>query len=383
MKVLLIDAAFSAKPIYDYLIDVGCEVWTIGNRPHDQLALVNATRWIEGDYSDVSFVMQCVKNYGFDRVVPGCTDVSMSTFAQLSIDSCYHYSFEVDRLLNYKVLFRKLCFELGLPSPRFIERKEFPVVGRYICKPADSYSGRGVSIFDGLDRLACERSFELARRHSPTSQIICEEFIDGQLYSYTAFLEANKVVKAFTVIEGSRYDQFAVDTSYLCVDIADHHLTELQTAVESLSRHLSLSDGLVHTQFVKSGERLAILEMTRRCPGDLYSLLIEKSTGYSYAGKYASYFIGKNLTTNQQIRRFVLRHTLKQLGSKNFGLIEHLPKHNFLELIPVVRLGEPIDPLSYSRVALSFSEVATETELKALYAELIGNCDAVDFAGHV
>ena len=55
---------------------------------------------------------------------------------------------------------------------------------------------------------------------------------------------------------------------------------DLKEKVELISERLSLVDGLLHVQFILDSGRYWFVEMTRRCPGDLYSLLIEMSTGF-------------------------------------------------------------------------------------------------------
>jgi hypothetical protein len=37
-RALLLDTSFAARPIHDWLLEEGFEVWTIGNRPQDVLA---------------------------------------------------------------------------------------------------------------------------------------------------------------------------------------------------------------------------------------------------------------------------------------------------------------------------------------------------------
>src|SRR6185436_12605384 len=118
------------------------------------------------------------------------------------------------------------------------------------------------------------------------------------LYSYSAFLEGGQVETAYVVREGSRYEPFAVDTSYVVANYSSAKLRQVRDAVEAIGRHLNLCDGLVHVQFIDDGDRIAILEVTRRCPGDLYSRLIEYSTGFPYAARYASYFVGTKVRSS-------------------------------------------------------------------------------------
>jgi len=47
---------------------------------------------------------------------------------------------------------------------------------------------------------------------------------------------------------------------------------------------LSLKDGIFHIQYLYSGKKAYILEITRRCSGDLYPYPVDYSTGLDWAG---------------------------------------------------------------------------------------------------
>jgi ATP-grasp domain len=371
-NVLLLDTAFAAVPIHDFLVASDLDVWTIGNRANDPLALAYPDRWVQGDYSNVEAVRSVIDQLSIDAVVPGCTDVSMATFVATGVKGPYRYSAEADAILNTKNLFRKLCAELDLPSPRIVTQEQLPRKERLICKPVDSFSGRGVSIFDASDASATLQAFSTARRESPTAQVICEEFVEGQLYSYSSFLKDGRVDVAFVVREGSRYNPQAVDTSYV-IDWTDDARTQiLKLSVEKCANHLELCDGLVHVQFIANESKLAIVEITRRCPGDLYSLLVEYSTGFPFASRYASYFVGKPIRCGHAKKRHILRHTVKQPGGARFNGLNLDVDLNIRRIVPVWRTGENIDGSGFQRTGLIFAEENTPELLRSKYEHLIG-----------
>ena len=51
MRVLLIDSSFAAYGIYQALCEMSIEVFTIGNREDDYLAIINQDKHILKDYS--------------------------------------------------------------------------------------------------------------------------------------------------------------------------------------------------------------------------------------------------------------------------------------------------------------------------------------------
>lgn len=358
MKVLLLDAAFSAIPIYEYLVGAGHDVFVMGNRPNDVLARKAGSRWINQDYSKPNEVRPHLARHEIERVVPGCTDISIETCAKLSLDTYPLDSSENNAVFGDKAAFRHLCSELDLPAPRVIDESLFPTAGRFICKPVDAFSGRGVTIFDGADLDALKDAQRAASEASPSAIALIETFASGDLYSCSAFVENQKLVETFYVREGSSANPFAVDTSYVVDDVPIACRMRLSKGLEKLCSALSLRDGLLHAQFIlaDNGDPF-IVEVTRRCPGDLYSLLIEYSTGFRYAAKYASYFLGAHESTRIEARRYVLRHTVTSGdGNEIFAGLRMRGVSAVRAFFPLGAVGHELLPRQGSRAGVLFCE---------------------------
>ncbi len=367
MKVLLLDTAFGAAPIYNSLIASGHDVWVVGNRPGDLLARKAGVHWIEQDYSQVAAVEHHVARLGIDRVVPGCTDVSIETCLRLSAGSHLGDSPEVNTTLGNKELFRKLCAQLDLPAPRVLEETAFPLPGHFICKPVDAFSGRGMTVFDGNDLQALHRALSTARAASPTSSAIMETFVAGDLHSCTAFVEDHKLTDAFFVKEGASVNPFAVDTSYVVHDMPPESIRLLRESLEKLCAFLKLQDGLLHTQFILCGTKPMIIEIMRRCPGDLYSLLIEYSTGFRYAAKYASYFLGEKLDARPKERRHILRHTVTADEDVPFGGLTFEDSPRVRGFFPITAMGGQLLSRQGNRAGILFCEHSSYADLLDAY----------------
>lgn len=363
MKVLLLDAAFSAMPIYDYLVECGHEVWVMGNRPSDILARKAGDRWIDQDYSEVSGVGRHMGRIGIDCLVPGCTDVSIDTCVQLGAERLDDAA--TNAMLVNKRQFRALCLELGLPAPRERNVGAFPVAGRFICKPVDAFSGRGISVFDGLDRAGAAAAFDLARRESKSGEALAEPFFEGDLFSYTTFLERGQPRQWFFVREASSIDPFAVDTSYVSDAPSEDCRALLADSITRIAAALNLKDGLIHTQFLWNGHEPSIVEVSRRCPGDLYALLIEYGTGFRYAAKYASYFLGARCESASVARRRVLRHTVTADRTVVFGGLRFNEAMPVKAFFPIRHLGEELAGGHAGRVGVLFCEFADREEMHA------------------
>ena len=371
MKVLLLDTAFAAAPVYDALVAAGQEVWVMGNRSSDLLAQRAQGRWIEQDYSDVAAVESHVLAGRFSRVIPGCTDVSMATCARLSVMQGHMDTSDTNTAISDKARFREISARIGMRAPRVMMPEALPAAGRLICKPVDAFSGRGISIFEASEPGALDRALDMARAASPSGRSVIETFVEGQLHSCTGFLEGGQLIDTFYVIEGSSANPFAVDTSYVTDDVPPTFRAELEKSLETLSTELELADGLLHTQFLLATDGAYVVEVSRRCPGDLYSLLIEFSTGYPYAARYASFFVGGRMAASTGNRRHVVRHTVTSDADSVYGglkLDRSLPAHSFF---PILSMGQKLLARQGNRAGILFCEAPDHIEMIKMYRQFL------------
>lgn len=367
MKILLLDTAFASAGIYDGLVEAGHDVWVMGNRPADLLANVAGQRWIDQNYSDVDSVRGYIDRLDIERVVPGCTDVSIETCLQLSCGAHLRDSVATNLALSHKAQFRAICAQLNLPAPRVVNLTSFPQAGHYICKPVDAFSGRGISVFDGEDEHALATALADARLSSRTGEALVETYVEGQLHSCSGFLENCKFTDTFFVREGASVNPYAVDTSYVVYDLHSEHVQLLTRSLERLAQHLGLKDGLLHTQFILSDDGPTIVEVTRRCPGDLYTMLIEYSTGFRYAAKYASYFGGYRYHTSAGAPRHVLRHTVTANARTKYRGLAFDQATPTIAFYPLTIMGEELLERQGTRAGLLFAEYPTSVALQAAY----------------
>lgn len=380
MKVLLLDAAFSAHPIYDALIASGHEVWVAGNRETDPLARKAGDHWLQLDYSNVEAVRQAVDRFCIERLVPGCTDVSLTTCVEIGLTPDLIDSPEVNRQLSDKAWFRAMCAKLDLPAPHPIPIDVFPMQGRYICKPVDAFSGRGITIFDGEDTLALATAIDTAVANSSSGQYLIETCIEGQLYSLSAFLLQQKIAYDVCVIEGSSANPYAVDTSHVVRHLPERALAKLRAGLERMSFDLTLRDGLLHTQFILAGDEPYIVEVTRRCPGDLYSLLIEYSTGFPYAATYVAAFLGPLTIPEGGETRHILRHSVASPGGELYQALTFTTPVPTKALFPLMPVGEALLPAQRNRAAVLFADYDTPAALTEAYTRFMARA-AYDLAG--
>ncbi|MDA8807645.1 ATP-grasp domain-containing protein [Flavobacteriaceae bacterium] len=370
MKILLLDTNFSSGPIYDYLVESGNEVYVIGNNPNDFLAKISKN-YIQSDYSIISRTRELVKSLGIDCIVPGCNDRSFQVYTELNSNKQYSLSdtSEINEIINNKEKFRSFATSIKLSVPRLIKTKEVGNIWPIIVKPVDAYSGIGITIIKESEHNMLQSAISFARENSRTKTCIIEEFVEGQLYSHSAFISDKSILIDFIVEEHGTANSFAVDTSRVVYDFSEEMLSKIRKEISLMVDELDLVDGLIHTQFIKQGNSFWIIEVTRRCPGDLYSYLIESSTGFNYAQTYTTPFIKQKISLpNQPLKKAnIIRHTISQPKEMSFGSLQfNLPIH-IHKFVQISTVGDFIKSSPSGRIGLLFIRADSKRELNNVY----------------
>lgn len=355
-RVLLLDTNVASAPIHRYLTGAGYEVHVVGRNPIDYLAKA-VPNYINLDYSDVDATLDLVERLDARFIVPGCNDLSYETCAQISARRPFPGIDPVTtvRTLGNKRDFRRYAARNNIPAPREIAEAD-AVAGRpVIVKPVDAYSGRGVTALKAPTAGDIRAAVALAKEFSQTGACLIEDFVKGQLYSHTAFLGEHGVVADFVVEEHGSINPFTVDTSCVLFDFDPGLLRKVRGAIDQIARDLKLTSGLIHTQFIADGDRFWIVEITRRCPGDLYSLLIELSTGFNYAENYARPFLGQPFEGREGGRSAVMRHTITLREAQTFGSLRFHRPLNVEMFVPLALAGDQIAPSPFGRIGILFA----------------------------
>jgi len=372
-RALLLDASFAAVPLYDALVKSGCHVHVMGNRPHDPLAL-RSPHYIEADYSDPCVVERTLSDKSFDFLVPGCNDLSYATCSALGGGKFYGLE-RSDQLacLHQKDQFRALCAKLGLPSPMRYHSVDDAVASTnpIIIKPVDGFSGRGIATFLEPDPDRLNAALASAKRQSPSGKVLLEHFVSGNLHSFSAFLRGGRVSHAFSVSEFSSVNPFVVDTSYVLFD--NRWEATLAQDLEKIAAETGIDSGLMHVQYIATEEQYWLIEITRRCPGDLYSKLIHLSTGYPYAEAYVSSFVGGMLPRNDNLsNEIIVRHTVTGDESGYFDSVSIDSGCKIDAWFPLVQAGAHLKPSPGGRVGVGFMRANDIHHRDILLEKLLG-----------
>jgi carbamoylphosphate synthase large subunit len=253
--------------------------------------------------------------------------------------------------------------------PRVINSKDVGGIWPLIIKPVDAYSGMGITIIKESERNMLPSAMKFAKENSRTKTCIIEEFVEGQLYSHSAFVSNKSILIDFIVEEHGTANSFAVDTSKVINDFSQKILDDIRKEICHLADKLNLVDGLIHTQFIKHENSFWIIEVTRRCPGDLYSYLIESSTGFNYAQFYTKPFLNQKINLPDQPLKtaYILRHTISRpnegfLSSIKFNLPIYIDR-----LVQIASSGDFIKSSPSGRIGILFIRADSKRELNILY----------------
>ena len=363
-NVLLVDTNFSSGPIYQFLIQSGHNVTVVGSNPNDALAK-SLDEYVQLDYSDVEKTRKLVADRQIDYLVPGCNDRSYMVCAEINQGGRFPGidPLETAEIINNKKKFRDFAAQHSLPTPQVLSEQEIGTRWPVIVKPVDAFSGRGVTIILEGNSHEIAAAIDVARQASRTKTCIVEDYVEGQLYSHTAFIKNGEIIFDHIVEEHGTANPFVVDTSRVIYDFPATILKCIRSDITLLANKLNLQDGLVHTQFVKGVDQYWLIEVTRRCPGDLYSQLIELSTGLNYAENYARPFVGlpfRFIENNQ--KRWVMRHTLTQPTECIFGSLSFAMPIKIIKWIPTSLTGDRLRASPYGRISVLFAEMSSEKD---------------------
>lgn len=362
-RVLLVGSSFSAAPIFFELKKRGHDVSVCGSAPADPCHQYADHSFLV-DYSQPEALLTLTESECFDYLVPTCNDFSYMSCAWVAEQKGFagFDRYSVANILHTKNAFRELMAAQGLRSPRSRRLSadapvnagelHFPL----LVKPVDGFSGRGVSKIGAASELS--EALLAAQQASRSGEAVVEEFVEGSLFSHSAFIREQAIAADFFVDEFCTVYPYQVNCS--------HHPSSLPAALQAAVRGemtrlvevLGMADGLLHTQFIADGESFWIIECMRRCPGDLYGHLVELSTGVPYADFFVRPFIGEDLPmawAADQVRP-VGRHTIstdRKLVSYEFAC--RVPDAQ-VRIVPLKNSGEVLAPAPFDKLAIVFAE---------------------------
>lgn len=374
-KALLLDAGFAALPLLAALDKQGYQTAVCGSKPQDpghQFADLS----FNINYADQQQVLALATSLKVDALLPGVTDVSYLTGCQvahqLGLPGFDHP--DSAEILFKKGAFRHWANQHGYPVPQAVNHPDaadtLPLP--LMIKPVDAYSGLGISLVD--NRQAILPAWEQACAASSDGQAVIETWIEGSLHSHSAFIRNGKIVAEYFVDEFCTVYPWQVNSSSLSTALDEPLKNQVSECLQALVNDLQLCDGLLHTQFIRGKNGFWLIELTRRCPGDLYSRLIELSTATPYALWFVQPFLGQHSDIRDKRpaqQRLIARHTLSVASRTPFSCFSYgqLPAR-IIATVPLKKPGEMLECAPRDRAGIIFAEFDRLTELATYTPQL-------------
>lgn len=378
-RVLLVGSSFSALPILQQLRQREFHISVCGAYQDDPgHALADASYAI--NYADKEALLALAQRQEFDYIVPSCNDYSYlsSSWVANQLGLPGYDSYETSRMLHTKNVFRAFFADSKLPMPKhhFVSSENLSHNLKYpiLCKPVDSFSGRGMSQVHSHKALA--EALTHANTNSRSATALLEEHVEGRLYSHSAFISDGQILIDFFADEYCTVHPYQVNCSNMPSSLNTAHREGVRHSIRYIIDALKLSNGLLHTQFIADDKQHWIIECMRRCPGDLYGKMAEFASGIDYTDLLVRPYLAEVMPdiVNAKQQRYVGRHTISSNSERTYlSFIDEIPGRN-LGFIPLKNSGEKLAPAPYDKSGILFKAFESEQamlEHSPLMADLV------------
>lgn len=376
-KLLILNGSHSEIPLILAGKKLGYYVITGGNRP-DLIGHKYSDEYVNCDFSDPELVYNTFKDKGLDAVCSCANDFGAITAAYLSdkLGLPGHDTYENALLIHHKDKFKAFAAKKNVPTPaaKSFDDIEAAVSSKTIwqypimVKPVDLTGGKGVTKVDNEDEYekAIEKAFKMSRKKT----IVAEEFVEGSQHSFSTFLVNKKVIAFYSDNEYSDFNRFLVSTSGGPATDVDFVKDILISEAEKIASALNLHDGVFHYQYIMSKDKKPhILEITRRCSGDMYPVPVQHATGIPWAEWIVRAECGMDcgdLASGQYTQKiFGGRHCImgEKEGTVKSVLIADELRNNIYEQFMWGGEGSLIADHTVDKIGILFLEFSSEQEM--------------------
>ena len=375
-KLLMLNGSHSEISMIEAAKALGYYVITTGNNPN-LIGHKYANEYIFGDYSDKEAMLKLAQKEKIQSVVSCANDFGIITASYIAekIGIEGYDSYETTLLLHQKDRFKKFALENGMQVPRSVTFSNKMAAIEYgssclypvIIKPVDLTGGKGVSKVseEGEYELAINMAFERSRE----KRIVVEQFIEGTYHSFSTFLIGKKVIAYYSDNEYPYLNPYFVSTSGGPASYVNHVKDILIHQAELAAEKLNLVNGVFHMQYVMDKSKIPyVIDITRRCSGDLYPEPVEHSTGLPWSKWIVMSECGfpENYFSEQGTqRKYCGRHCImaQQKGKvSNVKISEDLAENIYKE-VQWWNKGYQIDNYLVDKVGVLFYEFTSEEEM--------------------
>jgi len=374
-KILILNGSHSEIPLIQAAKKMGFHVITTGNDP-TLIGHSLSDEYHQSDFSNKYEILELSKKLDIDAVCSCANDFGAITASYVSEQMGFsgHDSYEKTLILHHKDLFKEFAIKNNIATPyakgyntvkealNDVENYTFPL----IIKPIDLTGGKGVTKV--LSKKEYKDAVEIAYNISPLKRFVVEEFFEGTQHSFSAFIVNKKVVFYFSDNEYSFLNPYLVSTSAAPADNINRVSKALIENSEIIIKELELVDGIFHIQYLFDGKKAQIIEITRRCSGDLYPYPVNNSTNIDWAEWIVKAEAGFDCFDFPEVKQngFYGRHCIM---ANNNGVIKDIffddeIKQNIIDEIIWWEKGDIIDNYKTYKAGIVFLKFENVNEMK-------------------
>lgn len=263
--------------------------YPLENSPAKQIA----DKYFMVSTSDVSAVVELIREQKVDGVITGYTDSVLPYYAEICKQSGLpsYGTREQFEILTNKNKYKEICREFRVPvvdeyyiteedlETEKINEIKYPV----LVKPADGSGARGVLICNNKDELI--KSYKQSLNHSQTKEILIERYVQGKEVTVFYLLKDGEVYLNGMGNRHVKHNQQGVIPLPVAYTFPSIHLKKYQKKVEprvkELFKSLGMKNGMVFMQCVLENGDCLVYDIGYRLTGTLEYKLMEEIYDYN------------------------------------------------------------------------------------------------------
>ncbi len=380
-KLLILNGSHSEIPLIQAAKKLGYHVITTGNAP-SLPGHAYADCYHRADYSDKEAILALAQNLSIDAICSCANDFGIITAAYVAekMHLGGHDSYQTTVLLHQKDRLKQFFRQYQIPSPQswhFNHPQDaldkLPALSLpLIVKPVDMTGGKGVSTIKRAEQY--QRAITQAFAASREKRIVVETFFSGSQHSLSTFIIDQKVRFAYSDNEYPYLNPYFVATSTAPATEIEKYQTGLISAIETIAKTLELVDGIFHIQYLANGKEATIIDITRRCSGDMYPYPVSYATGTDWAKWIVKAETAMDCSDFPNLKQtgFYSRHCV--MAEKN-GIIQDIIIHPELKPYIIDQLfwwqaGDRIDDYLNQKAGIIFTRFETAEQMKKICLQL-------------
>ena len=361
----------------------------------DRPGIPLADEFLQLSTTDHSAIAEALRGRRLAGVVSTAADTCLASWHHLSVHfgTPWVYPAEAAAASMDKAAFHRIAAAAGVPTYRWAQSDDlaelsetargfrFPVV----VKPTDASGGRGVT---GVpDATALDGALRYAAGHSPSGQVIVEEFVAGVNYTVNVFMSGGEV--ALSVITEKNIlpgPGFLIGGHTAPAPLTASAEAEMTREARDLCRAFSLLDGPANFDVVVSpdGTRY-VLEVGARMSGNGFPRLVSALAGVDCVAALVGLAIGEPVHLTPRWWRPSRLHVLTSplpvpgefVSAAGLSAVASMPDVTSVELF--VEPGDVVQPFTEAGRKLGWVVVTADDQdaLAGRVAEAVAALDLV------